>query len=224
MKTRNRAVDILIGVSLLGLLSIAFMPAQFPMQYAGDGEVSRWGSRLEFLIYWMIPVAFGIITKGYIAYQRRKQGLHADAYLRNEKPLLVFAIAFMLFFDMLLAYALIRGFTLLSSGAVPSTFHFLNVAIGLVGIVFVVVGNYTPKLEFNAMVGFKNGWSCANEDAWALTHRWLGRLFIVSGLALVAFAALSLNQSFNPVIFLTFVLLLVALSFALSYRAYQRTK
>ena len=224
MKTRNRLVDCLIIISLLGLLTIIFMPTMFPMQYTSNGEVSRWGNKNEFFIYWLIPVVFGIVSKASIACRRKKQRLSASEYLRNEKPLLTSTIFFMLFFDIIIGYIIIRGFVPLSTGTPPSSFHFINVSIGMTGILLAAAGNYMPKVEYNSMIGFKNTWSTANERSWQLTHRWVGRLIVFFGFALIVFAVLSVNQPFSGVLFLTIVLLLVAFSFVLSYIAYQKTK
>ena len=224
MKTRNKVINTLILLSFLGLLSILLMPAQFPMQYAAGGAVSRWGSRYEFLLYWMIPAAFGIAVKGYIAYRRRRQGVSADERLRNEKPLQMFAIAFMLFYDIILIYTLLHGFTIVSTGAASSSFPFLSAVTGLLGIVIIVAGNYTPKIAYRSMIGFKNAWSTANESAWDLTHRWLGRLFVLFGFMLLLFAVVSPSDTFSGVLFLVAVLSIVAASYLLSYIAYQRTK
>ena len=224
MKIRNRMVDGLIILSLIGLLVVIFMPASFPMQYSYDGEVSRWGSRNEFLIYWMIPVAFGTIVKGYIAYRRNKEKLSTEERFRNEKPLLTSAVIIMAFFDIVLGYVVIRGFILLFTGAIPSSFHFINIIFGMVGIIIVVAGNYMPKIEYNSIIGFRNFWSTANETSWELTHRWIGGLCVILGFALVVFAVLFMNPPFIGMIFLAFIFSIVVVSYVLSYIAYRKAK
>ncbi|MDF9824893.1 putative membrane protein [Breznakia sp. PF5-3] len=224
MEIRNKLTNTLIVISLLGLLVIIFMPTSFPMQYSFSGEISRWGNRFEFLGYWMIPVFCGFITKCYIAYQRNKYKISPDEHLRNEKPLLTFAIIFMTIFDSILIFVVTQGFILLSTKATVSTFPFINVAIGLAGILIIVVGNYFPVLDYNSMIGFKNTWSIANEKSWELTHRWIGRVFLIFGFSLILYAVLSQANTFNTIIFFILVGSCVIVSYIISYIAYQKTK
>jgi uncharacterized membrane protein len=223
MKIRNKLVDALIIISLLGLLVIIFIPISFPMQICGDGRVARWGDRIEFLIYSMFPIVFGIITKVNIAYKRKKLNLKKSEHFRNEKPLLTSAIIFMVLFDLILCYIIVRGYTFISTGS-TSLLHFMNVPFGILGIVVMLVGNYMPIIEYDSMIGFKNTWSIANENSWELTHRFLGKLYISFGFILIIFSFLTKDESFSGPLFISIVLIIVVISYALSYIAYRRTK
>lgn len=223
MKIRNKLVDVLIIISLLGLFVIIFIPISFPMQISGDGSVARWGDRIEFLIYSMFPIVFGIITKVTIAYKRKKLNLKKSEHFRNEKPLLTSVIIFMVLFDLILCYIIARGYMLISTGSTP-LLHFMNVPFGILGIVIMLVGNYMPTIEYNSMIGFKNTWSIANENSWELTHRFLGKLYTSFGFVLIFFSFLTKNESFSGPLFISIVLIIVVISYALSYIAYKRTK
>ena len=55
----------------------------------------------------------------------------------------------------------------------------------LIGIVFIVFGNYMPKLQQNYTVGIKMPWTLNSTENWNRTHRLGGRLFIVGGILMI---------------------------------------
>ena len=55
----------------------------------------------------------------------------------------------------------------------------------LMGVLFIVLGNYLPKSRQNYTVGIKIPWTMANEDNWNRTHRFAGYLWIVGGIIMI---------------------------------------
>lgn len=55
----------------------------------------------------------------------------------------------------------------------------------LVGIVFIICGNYMPKTRQNYTVGIKFPWTLHSADNWNKTHRIAGYLWIISGIVLI---------------------------------------
>lgn len=47
-------------------------------------------------------------------------------------------------------------------------------AVGLVSVVMVVLGNVAPKIPFNRYTGLRLPWTMRDEDTWRLAHRILG--------------------------------------------------
>jgi len=56
----------------------------------------------------------------------------------------------------------------------------------LIGIVFVVIGNYLPKCKQNYTIGIKIKWTLENEENWNATHRFGGKVWVIGGLLLMA--------------------------------------
>jgi uncharacterized membrane protein len=54
------------------------------------------------------------------------------------------------------------------------------------GALFVVLGNLMGKTTRNFFVGIRTPWTLANEEVWLLTHRLGGKVFVLSGLLLIA--------------------------------------
>lgn len=90
----------------------------------------------------------------------------------------------------------------------------------LLGVSFIVMGNYLPKAKRNRTFGIKLKWTIANDDNWVATHRLGGKLFVIAGI-------LSFLTAFLPTK-ITFISLAVMLVFIVviptvySYRFYRR--
>lgn len=54
-----------------------------------------------------------------------------------------------------------------------------------IGVLFVVLGNYLPKLRSSWFVGIRTPWTLSSEHSWSRTHRIGGFLFMATGLAVV---------------------------------------
>ena len=68
---------------------------------------------------------------------------------------------------------------------------FTNVGLAaccLVGLVFLLLGNYLPKSRPNATFGIRLPWTLADEDVWRRTHRLGGWLFMLGGVAVIVSA------------------------------------
>ena len=54
-----------------------------------------------------------------------------------------------------------------------------------VGLLFVGIGNYLPRVKQNYTMGIKTPWALADPDNWRRTQRFGGRCFVVMGLGMV---------------------------------------
>ncbi|WP_251548830.1 SdpI family protein [Neobacillus muris] len=55
----------------------------------------------------------------------------------------------------------------------------------LAGLLFIFIGNVSPKFKPNYFFGIRTPWTLANEEVWKKTHRLGGKVFVVSGLLLL---------------------------------------
>ncbi|CAM3228361.1 SdpI family protein [Streptobacillus ratti] len=54
-----------------------------------------------------------------------------------------------------------------------------------VGIVLIIVGNYLPKCKQNYTIGIKTPWTLNDEENWNKTHRFGGKIFVISGIVTI---------------------------------------
>lgn len=55
-----------------------------------------------------------------------------------------------------------------------------------IGILFLVIGNYLPKVKQNYYLGIKLPWTLADEENWNKTHRMAGKCWVIGGILLTA--------------------------------------
>lgn len=71
----------------------------------------------------------------------------------------------------------------------------------IMGLLFIILGNYMPKSKQNRTFGLKITWTLANEDNWNATHRFAGKLWVIVGF-LVIFAGFLPTVPFFIALFL----------------------
>ncbi|PEA53802.1 hypothetical protein CON64_16360 [Bacillus pseudomycoides] len=90
----------------------------------------------------------------------------------------------------------------------------------LVGLLFLVIGNYLPQCKPNYFIGIRTPWTLSNEEVWRKTHRFSGKVFIVLGIIMC-------GSIFAPVTWSTYIILTVVLggvviTMLYSYLAYRK--
>ena len=55
----------------------------------------------------------------------------------------------------------------------------------LLGMMFIIIGNYLPKARQNYTIGIKIPWTLANEENWNRTHRLAGYLWMICGILMI---------------------------------------
>ena len=87
----------------------------------------------------------------------------------------------------------------------------------LMGIVFIVVGNYLPKCKQNYTIGIKIPWTLNSEENWNKTHRFAGWLWVACG------AVMMLTGFFGSIwIFLPITILMVLAPIVYSYILHRK--
>ena len=59
---------------------------------------------------------------------------------------------------------------------------FMAVIYYRTGLLFMVIGNYLPKVKQNNTIGIRVVWSLMDEENWNATHRFSGKLWMASGI------------------------------------------
>ncbi len=103
-------------------------------------------------------------------------------------------------------------------------FNLENVTPGLIGVMFIFIGNYLPKVKQNRTLGIKLPWTLKNEENWNKTHRLGGKLWVIGGIIMlfsVFLPAMAMATAMCCVI-AAMVIIPVIYSYCI-YKKHQRT-
>lgn len=85
----------------------------------------------------------------------------------------------------------------------------------LVGLLFILIGNFSPKFKHNYFIGVRTPWTLASEDVWKKTHRFAGKVFVVAGVLLLLVPVIP--AAIQPYYTLTVIIFCLGLTVLSSY-------
>ena len=77
----------------------------------------------------------------------------------------------------------------------------------VMGILFLIIGNYLPKCKQNYTIGIKIPWTLNDEDNWNKTHRFAGVVWMVCAIVIIVgafFKAVAAFTTFIPIAVMAF--------------------
>lgn len=194
---------------LVVLISLKFLPDQIPAHYGISGEVDRWGSKYETLIFPGVTIIFGIIMLIITKYASKQE----KGGNNNQKIGIITGILLLLLFNIMTFYFLYTDFNkvenLASVPIDPSQLIFISL-----GVIIMILGNIMPKVKMNSMIGLRTTWSMKNEITWKKCQRFGGISFIIIGILIII-----TNLFFHPPIsiLLSLIILVASLPFDIYY-------
>ncbi len=85
------------------------------------------------------------------------------------------------------------------------------------GLLFIAIGNYLPKISQSYTVGFKLPWTLNSEENWNRTHRLGGFVWVVGGIAMIIAGLLGFVK-----IILAIAVIITLIPMVYSYFLYRR--
>lgn len=206
--------------------ALPFMDERVAMHYNAAGEVNRYGSRYENLIFPCVIVGitlFWLLVIGRFekkARQAPEEKARAEA-AGNAKLLYLTADGMAVLFGAMQCFFLYANLAQSRGGALEMPFD-LNVLVGvLLGLFMIVLGNYMPKAKQNSAVGLRTSWTMQSDAVWKVSNRFGGIAFVVCGV-LIVFVSLLLRGLAVSLAALGLLLLCTLAAVAYSYRAFQK--
>jgi len=93
---------------------------------------------------------------------------------------------------------------------------------GLIGLLFIILGNYMGKIKMNWFMGIRTPWTLSSEEVWNKTHRFGGKMFILGGLLMIA--EIFLPVSLKLPIFIIMIATLTLGTIGYSYLVYLKER
>lgn len=188
MKTNLRQEIPLIIICLLPAFYLLFswqnIPQIIPIQWDLEGNVNRTGSKWTLFYFTAILPLFNYLLFLFIPYidpknQIKQMGKKYQS-IKIATQILISAI-------MLLVIYTINTGSNIDQQLLPI----------LLGLMFLILGNYLPNIKPNYFIGIKTPWTLENPIVWKKTHRFSAPIFILGGLTLIATSLLKNTETFK---------------------------
>lgn len=211
MIRRNKGKALVSSLLILlpmavGVLLWQQLPEQVAIHWGPSGAADGWAGRswavfvpplFLFAIHWL---CLGITA--------------ADPRNRQQDPKMVGLIFWLVPVIGLVVcgsiYAVALGSSLSPAQVIPT---------GL-GVLFLIIGNYLPKVQPNYTIGFKLPWTLNSRENWHRTHRLAGRLWVIGGGVLILVGLLPLSWAIWVQLGIFLIMALVPMVY--SYCFYRR--
>ena len=163
-------VWLLLLVSFVaGITAYPLLPDQVPIHWNLQGEADGFGSR------WLGAFGLPLVNLGLYIFLRVLPLV--DPRRENYTYFIRFYSRFILVF---MAAMTIFYLAALWAG-LGKTMDIGWTVLGTIAVLFIFMGNSMGKVRPNYFVGIRTPWTLANERVWQKTHRWSGRLFVITG-------------------------------------------
>lgn len=215
MKSKTTTIIIsliIIAIAAYVLIMYNQLPDKIPMHWNMQGEVDSYGSKIA--IFNFLGLLLGINVLMPIA-------KFIDPKRANYQRFLGVYNIFRLILTALFASLII---IVIQESINPGSIDVSKAVSISICLLFIIIGNYLPKIKHNYTFGIKLPWTLNDEDNWQKTHRLAGVVWVVCS-TIALFLAIILNSSIFYPIFMAIVAILVIVPGVYSYYLYfQKNK
>lgn len=191
---------------IAGLLLWNKLPDQVPTHWNTQGEVNGWSSK-AFAVFGLPVFLFGI---HWLCLLAAKTDPKRRNYSEKMWNLVLWICPVVSIFTAVLVYGASLGMEFQIDKFMPI----------LMGVTFIIIGNYMPKCKQNYTLGIKLPWTLNDEENWNYTHRLAGKVWVVGGILFMG--CVFLPVKFLDVALIAIILILTGIPVVWSYLFYKK--
>ena len=221
----KKAMWALSFITLIGtVVAVQFLPESVPMHMDFEGNIDRWGSRYENLIFPVIIILLALFWTAFINYFEKKATGAEDEKTAaesrsNAKVMSVVGFSMAVMFTVMHAFMVYADFVA-SPDMIKSPVDIGKVSVILMGILMIVLGNYMTKTRINSAVGFRISWSMYNENTWRKTNRFGAVLLMIAGLLSAVLGAILESSIVSTFAALGLIILVSIITVVYAHKVY----
>lgn len=210
MKLKNEIP--LIAIVSLPFIYLAYiwneLPEKVPMHSNIKGEIDRFGEKTELLLIpillpLLIYIIFLIVPKIDPKNKIKKMG-------NKYQHIKILLTTFMSILALFIIYT-----------AKNQSFANPNYIVLLIGILYIILGNYFKTIKANYFIGIRTPWTLENETVWKETHKLGGIMWFIGGIIIVI-ASLILDKQPNFTLFVIITGIITIIPIAYSYLKFKK--
>lgn len=171
---KSSIISIIASILILIIFNILFydkMPAELPTHWNFQGQADDYSSKFDAMV----------LTHGFLVVMNIFACFMLDNDPRNKRQ-----------------NNFVMTISKLAMPAIMLVVYTITVMVGLgrdvnvsviiplfVGLLFIAIGNYLPKIKRNYTMGIKLPWTLNSDENWRRTHRLGGICFVIIGLCII---------------------------------------
>lgn len=167
---------------LITLIALPFLPETIPAHYNFAGEIDRFGSKYETLIFPVVTIGMGL----FMLWMAKIAAKQEESGNNNEKIVFYTGMGISLWFTAMHLFSLYKAFSTAGSMGYSGEADINQFICVLFGIALVITGNFMPKLPNNSIIGLRTSWSMKNDITWKKCQLFSGISLIIIGVLTVA--------------------------------------
>ena len=202
----------IIVLVLLPFLYLAYiwnqLPAKVPVHWNVKGDIDRYGDKAELiLIPLLLPLLVYVIFLVVPRIDPKKKLDKMGNKLQNLKLLMTTLMSMLALF---ILYS-----------AQNQSFDQSNYLFILIGILYIILGNYSKIIKPNYFIGIRTPWTLESESVWKETHKLGGKLWFIGGI-IVVLSGFILGNKPNLIVFLTITTINAIVPIVYSYMLFKK--
>ena len=216
---------------IITAVALKFFPdgTKVPMHYDMAGNIDRWGSKYENLIFPVVVLAITLIWALLIRYYEKKRDnakteKESAEAATNVRVLSIVAVASAVLWTALQCVLLYGAYTAAVAGATKATVDIGKFSGIFIGVLMIVIANFMTKTRINGTVGIRTVWSMYNENTWRKSNHLGAIVFMITGVLTVIVSACVDSSLGATVISLVLVCVAAAVTVVYSYHVYDEEK
>lgn len=171
-------------------LVLQFLPMRVPMHYNAAGEVNRWGSKYECLIFPVLILLNSLLWHCVSRYYEKK-ALHvtdekeAAEAKNNAKIIGIVGIVTAIMHTVLQGALLYASNISAGADTRNQMIDVTKVSIILAGVITIIIGNFMTKTRVNYFMGFRTKWSMYNDATWRKSNHFGAIGIMIAGMTAI---------------------------------------
>ena len=186
------------------------LPEKVPMHWNIKGEIDRFGDKSELLL---IPILLPLLIYVTLLIVPKIDPKNKISKMGNKYQYIkILLTTFMSILALFIIYS-----------AKNQSFANPNYIVLLIGILYIILGNYFKTIKANYFIGIRTPWTLENETVWKETHKLGGKMWFVGGI-IVVLSSLILEKQLNFTLFMIITGIIAIIPIVFSYFKFKEIK
>lgn len=203
-----------LPLTMIGLLILAWiivfpqLPDQVPIHWNLKGEADGFATKINAMLSTLGIMVLLYVTMAFLP--------KVDPRKSNYK---YFSKSYNIIMNVLLGvFFVVNLFVIFNANGYDVPMSTLGPLV--IGIIFLVLGNYMPQVRSNFFIGIRTPWTLSSDEVWKKTHRAASKIFFFGGLVLIATTFAS--DIWKETVFIVVISITIIAPYLYSYYLYRK--